>query len=80
VHATSWLVQLTTCKKKRFNHWVRAYAYEFNGMPTTAHLNMLPLALYSIILGMDWFYLHSTKVDCFDKANEGLDDNGEKVV
>jgi len=49
-------------------------------MPTIAHLNILPLALYNMLLGMDWFYLHITKVDCFDKAIEGLDDNAEKVV
>ena len=43
VHAKSWLVQLATCTKKRFHHWVRACAFELNGMPTTTHLNVLPL-------------------------------------
>jgi len=64
--------------KKRFHHWVRACAFELNGMLTTTHLNVLPLGSYSMILGMDWLYLHRTKVDCFDKAIECVDDSGEK--
>ena len=49
-------------------------------MPTTTHLNVLLLASYSMLLGMDWLYLHRTKVDCYDKATECLDDNGEPRV
>ena len=33
-----------------------------------------------MLLGMDWFYLHRTKVDCYDKAIECVDDNGEPRV
>ena len=33
-----------------------------------------------MLLGMDWLYLHRTKVDCYDKAIECLDDNGEKRI
>ena len=46
-------------------------------MPTETHLNVFPLGLYSMLLGMDWLYLHRTKVDCFDKAIECVDDSGE---
>jgi len=31
-----------------------------------------------MLLGMDWLYLHRTKVDCYDKAIECLDENGEQ--
>jgi len=31
-----------------------------------------------MLLGMDWLYLHRTKVDCFDKAIECVDDSEEK--
>ena len=31
-----------------------------------------------MILGMDWLYLHKTKVDFFNKAIECVDDSGEK--
>ena len=63
--------------KKRVHHWVRDCAFELNGMPTLAHLNVLPLGSYSMLLGMDCIYLHMTKVNCYDKAIECLDDNGE---
>jgi len=33
-----------------------------------------------MLLGMHWLYLHRTKVDCYDKAIECLDDNGEPRV
>jgi len=78
VHAKSWLVQLATSTKKRVHHWVRACAFELNGMPTTTHLNVLPLGSYNIILVMGWLYFHRTKVDCFDKSIECMDDNGER--
>ena len=63
--------------KKRVHHWVRSCALELNGMTTTTHLNVLPLGSYSMLLGMDWLYLHKTKVDCYDKDMECLDDSGE---
>jgi len=43
VHAKPWLVQLAIGTKKRVHHWVRACAFELNGMSTTTHLNVLPL-------------------------------------
>ena len=33
-----------------------------------------------MLLGMDWLYLHGTKVDYYDKAIECVDDNGEPRV
>jgi len=30
-------------------------------------------------LGMDWLYIHKTKVDCYDKAIECLDDD-ERII
>ena len=80
MHAQSWLVQLGTGTKKRVHHWLRACAFDLNCMPTTTHLNVLPLGSYSIVFGMDWFYLHRTKVDCYYKAIEFLDDNGEHRI
>ena len=53
VHAKYWLVQLDTGTKKRVNHWVRACAFELNGMPRSTHLNILLLGSYSMLLGMD---------------------------
>jgi len=49
-------------------------------MHTSAHLNVLPLGTYSMLLGMDWLYIHNTKEVFYDKAIECLDDNGEQRV
>ena len=76
MHAESWLLQLATRTKKIVHHWVRYFALEMNGMPTSTHLNVIPLGSYSMIFGMDWFYLHRNKVDFYEKAIECLDDGG----
>lgn len=70
-------MKLDTGTKKRVHHWVRTCAFELNGMPISVHLNVLLLGSYNMILGMDWLYLHRTKVDFYDKTIECLDDNGE---
>jgi len=49
-------------------------------MSTSTHLNALSLGSYSMLLGMDWLYIHKTKVDCYDKAIECLDANEEPRV
>lgn len=79
-HAKYSLVQFPIGTKKRFHHWERACAFDLNGMPTTTQLNVLPLGSYSMLLGMDFLYLHRTKVDCYDKSIECVDDNGEPRV
>eukprot|EP00253_Pinus_taeda_P032735 PITA_32735 len=66
--------------KKRVHHWVISCAFELNGMSTLAHLNVFPLGSYSILLGMDWLYIHRTKIDCYDKTIQCLDDDGEKRI
>jgi len=66
--------------KNRVHHWVRAFAFDLNGMPITTHLNVLLLGSYNMLLGMDWLYIHRTKVNCYDKAIECLDENGEPRV
>lgn len=71
-------MQLATGTKKRVHHWVRDFAFELNGMPKSTHLNVLPLQSYNILLGMDWLFIHRTKVDFYDKVIEFLNDDGER--
>ena len=73
-------MQLAIGAKKLVHHWLRTCAFDLNGMPTIAHLNVLPLESYNMLLGMDWLYLHRTKVDFYNKAIEYLDENGEPRV
>lgn len=76
MHAESWLLQLATGTKKRFQHWVRYCAFDLNGMPTSVHLNVLPLGSCKMILGKEYMFTHWTNVDFYDKAIECLDDDG----
>jgi len=55
---------------------VRSCAFNINGMPTLTHVNVLHLGSYSMILGMDWMFIHRIKVDFYDKAIEFLYDDG----
>jgi len=80
VHAESWLMPLATRTKKKVHQWVTTYAFELNGMPTSTHINVHPLGSYNMLLGMDWLFIHNTKVDCNEKAIEFLDDDGEKRI
>eukprot|EP00253_Pinus_taeda_P027610 PITA_27610 len=79
-HDESCLVQLATWRKRRVEYWVKACPIELNGMPTVADINVPPLGAYSILLGLDWLYAHQTKVDCFEKIIEWLNDAGEHKV
>jgi len=45
-------------------------------MPTSTYLNVILLGSYNMLLDMDWLHLHKTKVDCYDKDTEFLDENG----
>lgn len=80
VHAESWLVKMAIGTKRRVHHWVRPCVFELNGMPRSTHLNVLPLGSYSMLLGMDWLFIHKTKVDYYDKVIEFLDDDGERRI
>jgi len=73
-------MKLATGSKKRVYDWVRACAFDMNGMHTSPHLNALPLGSYSLLLGMDWLHFHMTKVDCYEKVIKCLDDDGEKRI
>lgn len=49
-------------------------------MSASAHLNVFPLVSYSMLFGMDWLYIHRTKVDFYDKTIDFLDDDEEKRI
>lgn len=79
-HVEPWLVKLTIGTKRRVSQWTKSCMFELNSMPTTAHLNLFPLGAYIMLLGMDWLYNHHTKVDCYEKAIECLDEVGERRI
>lgn len=73
LHEEAWLVLLAIGTESKNNHWVRSCALELRNMGTKSHLNVLPLGEYVILLGMNWLYLHRTKVYFFKKEIECLD-------
>lgn len=76
-HNKSWMVQLATGAMKKVTKLVESCHLELNGMATTVNLNILPLDSYDIVIGMDKLAIHRTKVDCYNKLLECLDDEGE---
>ena len=77
MHEESWLVEMVVGTKKIVHHWVRACAFELNGMPKSTHLNVLPLGSYNMVMGMDWLYVHRTKVDFYEKSIDLFDEKEE---
>ena len=49
-------------------------------MPISTNLNVIPFGLYNMLLGMYCLYLQRSKVGCYEKAIECLDDDGEKRI
>ena len=45
-----------------------------------ADLNVLPLGSYDVLIGMDWLEAHRTKIDCYNKTFECLDEEGNLRV
>ena len=53
-HDKTWPVQLSTNTKQKVSEIVKECEVKLNGFLTKVNLNILPLALYDIIIGMDW--------------------------
>lgn len=49
-------------------------------MPTSTHINVLSLGSYNMLLGLDWLFIHSTKVGCYHKVVECLNDDEERTI
>ena len=43
-------------------------------------LNVLPPRSYDVLIGMDWLEAHRTKLDCYNKTFECLDEEGNLKV
>jgi hypothetical protein len=52
-HGKSWLVQMATKPKRKFNEMVKSCLMDMNGLNTRVYLNILPLGSYDCLIGMD---------------------------
>jgi hypothetical protein len=76
-HGKSWLVQLATGARRKFNEMVNSCLIYMNGLNTKAYLNIFPLGSYDCLIGMDWLDQHHTLLDFHNKAFTCLDEEGK---
>jgi hypothetical protein len=72
----SWLVQLATRAKRRYNELVKESTMEMNELGTREYLNIIPLGSYDFLMGMDWLDKHHAILECYNKAFTCLDEEG----
>ena len=79
-HSKSWLVQLATKTKRKFNEVVEKCPLVINGLSTCIDINVLPLSSYDVLIEMDWLEAHRVKLDYYNKNFECMDEEGNPVV
>ena len=47
-----------------------------NGINTSVELNIIPLGSYDFLIGMDWLDQHHVILECYNKAFNCLDEEG----
>jgi hypothetical protein len=75
-HGKSWLVQLTTGAKRKFNEMVKSCPMDMNGLNTREDLNIFPLGSHDCLIGMDWLDQHHAILNCHNKKFTFLDVEG----
>jgi hypothetical protein len=50
------------------------------GFPTRVTLNILPLGSYDLLIGMDWLVAYKTKLDCYHKTLECVNEEGRMMT
>ena len=72
----SWEVELASGARVSVSSMVRSCPIQIGDMFTVSDLRITPLGSYDVVLGMDWLYAHSAKMDCRQKRVECVDDVG----
>ena len=72
-HEKPWLVQLPTGTKIKVSELVKYCEIHMNNFPTNLDLNILPLGLYDVIIGMDSLEQHHVMLDCLNKSILSID-------
>ena len=78
-HDKTWLVQLGIGMKWKVSEIIKECEVNLNGFPRKVNLNILPLGLYDILIGMDWLEQHHVMLDCLHKSIFGIDSQGNQV-
>ena len=72
-HRKSWFVQLATGTRRKFSEVVEKFPLVMDGLVTYVGL---PLGSYDI----DWLESHRVKLNCYNKAFECMDEEGNPRV
>ena len=80
IHVKPWLVQLATGTKRKVAEVIPACQFIMGGLPTRATLNILPLGSYDLLFGMDWLAAYKSKLDCYHKTLECVNEEGRKMT
>lgn len=59
---------------------IPTYQFTMGGLPTRVTLNILPLGYYDLLIGMYWLAAYKTKVDCYHKNLEYVNEEGRKMT
>jgi hypothetical protein len=59
---------------------IPAYQFAMGGLPTRATLNIIPLGSYDLLIGMDWLAAYKTKLDCYHKTLECVNEEGRNTT
>jgi hypothetical protein len=74
------MVQLTTRTKRKVAEVIPACKFIMDGLPTQATLYILPLGSYDLLIGMDWLAAYKTKLDCYHKTLECVNEEGRNIT
>ena len=73
-------VQLAIGTKRKVSEIVKYFEVNLNGFPTKVNLNILPLGLYDILIGMDWLEKHHVMLDFLHKSILCTNGQGNQVM
>jgi hypothetical protein len=79
-NAKPWMVQLATGTKRRVAEVIPACQFIMGEFPTQATLNILPLGLYDMLIGMDWLAAYKARMDCYHKTLECVSEEGRRIT
>jgi hypothetical protein len=79
-HTKPWLVQLATGTRRRVAKVIPSYQLMLGKSPIQETLNLLPLGLYHLLIGMDWLAAHKSRLDCYHKTLEFVSKEGKKIT
>jgi hypothetical protein len=73
-HNKSWLDQLATGAKRKFNELVKDSSIVMNGLSTKVDVSIIPLGSYDCLIEMDWMEKNHAILDCYNKKITCLDE------